>query len=220
MARELEARSGSGARTEHVLTMALEHVDGCTAAGVCVVAAHGRSHSVAATSEEVRLADDLQYGVGEGPVLEASLGVELIHSADLAAETRWPRWAPAVVARTPFRSALCVRLYTTERSFGALTLYATEADAFDATARAEAHGLAAHAALAIASAEHAEHLHRALDSRTTIAMALGILMERFDLTHDDAFAVLRRVSSHENRKLHEVAAELVATRLTPGRVAS
>lgn len=220
MARELQAQPGSEARTDHLVGMAVEHVDGCTDAGVCVTAQRRRAHSAAATSDRARRADELQYALGEGPVLEASLGAELVHCTDLTTETRWPRWAPAVVEECGFRSALCVRLYTWDRSFGALTLYSPDPDAFDETARAEAHALAAHAAIAIVSAQHAEHLHRALDTRTTIALALGMLMERFDLSHDDAFGVLRRVSSHENRKLHQVAAELVATRLTPGQAAS
>jgi AmiR/NasT family two-component response regulator len=44
---------------------------------------------------------------------------------------------------------------------------------------------------------------------------MGLLMERFSVDQDAAFAMLRRVSQHENRKLHEIAAELVATRELP-----
>jgi len=41
---------------------------------------------------------------------------------------------------------------------------------------------------------------------------MGLLMRRFSVDQDAAFAKLRRISQHENRKLHEIAAELVATR--------
>ena len=59
------------------------------------------------------------------------------------------------------------------------------------------------------------HLRAALVHRTDIGMAMGLLMERFSVDQDAAFAMLRRVSQHENRKLHEIAAELVATRELP-----
>jgi AmiR/NasT family two-component response regulator len=62
------------------------------------------------------------------------------------------------------------------------------------------------------------HLRAALVHRTDIGMAMGLLMERFSLDQAAAFAMLRRISQHENRKLHEIAAELVATRELPRSV--
>ena len=56
----------------------------------------------------------------------------------------------------------------------------------------------------------------ALDSRTLIGQAVGMIMERYDLDADRAFGVLRRVSQNSNRKLRDVAHELVTTRKTPG----
>jgi AmiR/NasT family two-component response regulator len=55
----------------------------------------------------------------------------------------------------------------------------------------------------------------AITNRTVIGRAEGILMERFGLTPDQAFAVLRRVSQRRNVKLNQVAEELVRTRVTP-----
>lgn len=40
-------------------------------------------------------------------------------------------------------------------------------------------------------------------------------MERFDLSADRAFAVLVRLVSHQNVKLHRVASQLVSTRTVP-----
>jgi AmiR/NasT family two-component response regulator len=53
-------------------------------------------------------------------------------------------------------------------------------------------------------------------NRTVIGRAEGILMERFDLQPAQAFAVLTRLSQHNNIRLHLVAAELVKTRTLPG----
>ena len=58
-------------------------------------------------------------------------------------------------------------------------------------------------------------LETAIVNRTVIGRAEGILMERFDISPDHAFAVLRRVSQHRNVKLNRIAEELVRTRETP-----
>jgi len=59
------------------------------------------------------------------------------------------------------------------------------------------------------------HLRAALVHRTDIGIAMGLLMERFGVDQDAAFAMVRRMSQVENRKLYDVAAELVATRASP-----
>jgi AmiR/NasT family two-component response regulator len=58
-------------------------------------------------------------------------------------------------------------------------------------------------------------LHVALDTRTVIGQAVGMLMERYNLEATAAFAVLKRVSMSANRKLRDVATELVIERELP-----
>ena len=70
-------------------------------------------------------------------------------------------------------------------------------------------------AIALAASQNAAHLELAIANRTVIGQAEGILMERFGITAEQAFAVLRRVSQHRNVKLNGVAEELVRTRETP-----
>lgn len=70
---------------------------------------------------------------------------------------------------------------------------------------------ASHAAIALAGAQQEQRLRTALDSRELIGQAQGILMERHKLTGAQAFTALTRVSSHTNRKLVEIAEELVST---------
>ncbi len=60
-----------------------------------------------------------------------------------------------------------------------------------------------------------EHLRRALITRSRIGIALGIAMERFALDEDTAFAYLSRISQTTNRKLADVAEEIVTTRTMP-----
>src|SRR4051812_15654781 len=54
------------------------------------------------------------------------------------------------------------------------------------------------------------HLRRALESRTLIGVATGLLAERYGCTSTQAWALLRRLSSHANVKIREVARGLVA----------
>jgi AmiR/NasT family two-component response regulator len=60
-----------------------------------------------------------------------------------------------------------------------------------------------------------EQLQQALDSRIAIEQAKGILAERYRLSVDDAFALLRRAARSNRLKLHAVAADVVASRETP-----
>ena len=60
-------------------------------------------------------------------------------------------------------------------------------------------------------------LEAALDSRTVIAQACGMVMERFDIDAVQAFALLTRLSSTQNVKLRDIATGLVRTRLLPAR---
>jgi len=60
-----------------------------------------------------------------------------------------------------------------------------------------------------------EQLTQAVQHRTTIGIAMGIVMERLGLDAHEAFAYLRRVSSHQNRKLYVIACEIATSRDLP-----
>jgi AmiR/NasT family two-component response regulator len=60
------------------------------------------------------------------------------------------------------------------------------------------------------------HLQTALEHRTVISEACGILMERFYLDREPAFALLQRLSSTRNLKLYAIAHEIVTTRKVEG----
>lgn len=59
------------------------------------------------------------------------------------------------------------------------------------------------------------HLRAALATNRTIAMAIGRLVERWSLPQEVAFAVLQRYSQDSNRKLRDIAADLMATGQLP-----
>ena len=69
----------------------------------------------------------------------------------------------------------------------------------------------------IVTREHAANLEVALHSSRTIGAAIGILMARHNVYEAEAFQMLRRASMDTNRKLREVADEVVLVGDVPGR---
>ena len=59
------------------------------------------------------------------------------------------------------------------------------------------------------------NLEIALNSSRTIGMAIGIVMERQKLTADDAFELLQSASKRTNRKVRDIAADIVFTGAVP-----
>jgi GAF domain-containing protein len=123
------------------------------------------------------------------------------------------------VAEAGIRSSLSLQLFTDPEgvvSLGALNLYSPRPRSFDADTRGEAVAFAAHAAIALQSAQAGAHLRSGLVTRTVIGQADGILMERLKITADRAFGVLSRLSPESNVKLRDVARHLVETGEIPG----
>jgi len=76
-------------------------------------------------------------------------------------------------------------------------------------------GTALHALEARLALRKSQDLAAGLEMRSIIGQAQGILMERERITADQAFDVLRRASQHLNRKLRDVAQQLVDTGESP-----
>jgi AmiR/NasT family two-component response regulator len=114
---------------------------------------------------------------------------------------------------------LSVPLLMHSSSVGVLSCYADHSQAFSPRSVADAEVLAVHAVVAVRSAQgegRADNLELALHSSRTIGAAVGILIERFRLTPDTAWARLRKWSQDLNRPVAALAAELVETGTVTG----
>ncbi|MCZ4498976.1 MAG: hypothetical protein JWQ74_1529 [Marmoricola sp.] len=205
--RELAALSVSDEDLEEtaegVVALACETLD-CDYAGLSVFRAGGSFETLGPTDPLVIEADQLQYQLREGPCVEAAWEEDTFLSQDLAGDARWPNWGPKAAA-LGFGSLLASRLSIGGQTIGALNLYAKSTRDYTADDRDTAVIFATHAAATIMSVRERDNLKQAVEGRTVIGQAQGILMARFNLDADRAFAVLRRFSQTQNVKLRAVA---------------
>lgn len=197
-----------------IVHVARDSVPGFDHVGISTLDKNGKVQTRAATSDLVLQLDQLQYELGEGPCIE-SLETSLVVSVPEAPhDQRWPRYLGAAV-KLGLRSQLAVKLFDDERTIGGLNLYSTTSDNIDPEAESIAELLGAHAAIAMGHATTRETLNEALQTRKVIGQAIGILMERYSMNEERAFAFLVRASSHANTKLRDIARELVDQRNAP-----
>lgn len=213
------ARAMSGSRDstdtlQQIAETAVTLIGSCDIAGVCVLR-DGEHDWCAHTHSHLQRLDDLQRELGEGPSVGELHTMDVISVPDLTDHEPWPAWGPAAVERAGMRSYLGYRLFTDTSSIGTLNLYAAEPGAFSDQDRLDAMVMAAHAAVALSATLRHEQMHTALSTRQLIGEATGILRARFDLTSEQAFSVLKRISSHHNVKLFAVAEHVVETGALP-----
>ncbi len=215
VARELQEEHGNVEGTLRAIAASAVHtVPDAEDCGISYVIGHSNVEPRAWTSELPRAVDLVQTEAGEGPCLDAVWSQKIVRVDDVAAESRWPRFAERAAA-LGVGSMLCFQLFVEGDRLGALNLYSRSAGSFDDESRDIGLVFASHAAVALAGAEHEQNLRAAMASRDVIGQAKGILMERYKLTADQAFGVLARVSQELNRKLGDIAREVSDTGAVP-----
>ena len=199
------------------LLVALAHsaIDGVDGASVSLIRT-GRFETIHATSEDVGEADGAQYASGRGPCIEA-VGGRRVHAVLTGSYDRWPDFVVAALAHG-FRAVLSIPLAVGDQPLGSLNLYSRAEGPFGAVDESAADVFADHAAVVLSNATAfvtAEivraQFEEALSTRDLIGKAQGILMARRGCDEDEAFDLLRQASRRRNRKLREIAAELVAS---------
>jgi GAF domain-containing protein len=155
--------------------LAVQDVEGCDAAALLIVRGRGVIETLAATGDDAKRVDEIEVELKEGPCWDAIKETQTVYIPDLTDAPRWPNWAPRVVEETGFRSVLAFQLFTDEDNVGALNLFSRTTDGFDKEDQDYGLALAAHISVAVRAAQQIETLSDALDSRSTIARAQGIL---------------------------------------------
>lgn len=219
LAESLADVEGVTETIDQIVSFAVEAID-TTYGGITLVKSGGRAYStVGATHQSVIEADRIQYELRQGPCVDAAQDSKIVVSSYLATDERWPEWGPKASA-LGFNSVLSAELHARGRRIGALNLYGTSEATFSPEDIALAALFARQGALALGYARSEEGLREALETRTVIGQAQGLLMERFEIDPDRAFATLRRYSQHHNIKLKALCRQLVETRALPAQDAS
>ncbi|WP_432936923.1 GAF and ANTAR domain-containing protein [Kribbella sp. CA-253562] len=208
LARELHHVDDPDDVLRDAVGAAMDLVSGAQA-GSATVLVGGRhvAHKAESGALPARV-DALMSEVGEGPCLDALYQRRIVRVDDMRQEDRWPRFAPRA-AELGALSMLAFPLFVKDDSLCALNLYADEPGAFTDESEHVGRLLAAQAAVAYSGAQRAENLLAAIETRDLIGQAVGLLMERYSITANRAFETLVRFSRQTNRKLRDVAAELV-----------
>src|SRR5947209_17402462 len=159
-------RLGSSASAWHVQQL-VDNVPGAQFAGISVVEARRKVTTQAWSDEIVLLCDRAQYETGQGPCLDSVYQEQTVRLPDMRGEQRWPEFARRAV-EYGIGSMLSLQLYVSGDNLGALNLHSTAPDAFNDESEHVGLLLAAHAAVAMASAQREEHLLRAMETRDLI----------------------------------------------------
>lgn len=172
-------------------------------------------HAVAASNDWAEQLDEMQYVEHEGPCIDAARTGLVLRVRDIGREPRWPSYMPRA-RDVGAASMVSIPMTVEAKTIGALNVYSRTVDAFRAEDVSVAEIIVGHASLAtqVAAALHghrslADQLRTAMASRAAIEQAKGIMMRSVGCGPDAAFERLVQQSQHENRKVREIAEELV-----------
>lgn len=210
----LDLRAPSDEASLHLLaqaaTSALSELAGCPLD--CAVSfVRPRVALTSGTSSGATGLAQWDQGSGDGPVSHALAG-HLGHlSNSYLADAEWPSYRHAL-SGAGYKSLLSVPLHLQPGSTSALTLVARQDNIFTpsvivaagAFGKLAANSYAAAAELRAVQAT-AHQLEAALQGRTTIDVACGLIMGQNRCSYEAAFHILAQASSHRNVKARVVA---------------
>jgi GAF domain-containing protein len=176
----------------------------------------GQPLTVSSSDDRAALLDETQYEGGEGPCLQSLHTSETVSVPDLTEEDRWPIYTKAAMQQG-LRCSLSLPLASQEQTLGAMNFYGFERPGMFSGAerqRYEVFAGQAAGALQIAALRHRDvelvnQLETALSSRSVIDQAIGVLMAQQRCTAEEAFDLLRAHSQNSQRKIREIAADLI-----------
>lgn len=216
LARAAAAESTFEETMHHLLESAVATIDTADFAGMTLIAEDGTPTTPFFTDDLSPHLDHAQYDAGRGPCVDAwREGRPVIVDTLDDAAPHFPEFERAA-RRVGVESTLGVPLRAGGRVIGALNLYAFAPTSFDDHDAAQVSAIAQAIGTAIANAaayweafELSQQLSEAMVNRAVIEQAKGVLMATTGTDADEAFELLRAQSQAENRKLRDIAKELV-----------
>jgi hypothetical protein len=213
--------ASDGAWSSTRLCAITRDVTGMSGAGVMLMSGELPRGSLCATDEVSGLIEELQYTMGEGPCVDAHHDSRVVHEPDLAdpADARWPAFTPrAVEAGVGAVFAFPLRVGTIR--LGALDLYRgapgplTDDQHVDGLVMAD---VIAHWVLDVQAdappGSLAEELELGADFHIVVQNAAGAVSVQLGVSITEALIRLRAHAFAHNRRLRDVADDVVNRRL-------
>ncbi|MFC3300856.1 GAF and ANTAR domain-containing protein [Arthrobacter agilis] len=173
--------------------------------------------TVASSNERARVLDELQAAFAEGPCITACEEQRTVHVADARQDERWGRYL-ARAAEHGVGSILAVPFALQSGARAALNVYSAEPGGFTPEDISAAEAFVAQTSQALMlsvrltqRSDSVSDLRSAMESRTAIDIAIGIIMAQNRCTQAEAFTILKSVSSSRNTKVRDIAASVVAS---------
>lgn len=189
-----------------------------TGAGLMVIDGDLSLSAVSWSDEPGRVLEVTQETLGRGPCVDSLVHDEIVTTADLGADGRWPEVAAAVVP-LGVRAVVGVPVHVDGDDVGSLNAYRSSAGEWTGeeidSVVAFAGVLEQLISVAVRAGRHeglVGQLQQALDSRVVIERAVGLLMGRRSIDAVEAFNLLRAAARRERRRVFELADELLGGR--------
>jgi GAF domain-containing protein len=207
----------------HVAEFAVRAIPGADGAGLTLLHP-GLPATIVASEDFVRVVDDIQYGLGQGPCITAAKEGITVRSGSLDADPQWPVFGPRV-GELGVHSVLSLPLITKSVVLGAMNVYAHKPNAFDDRAAELGELFSVPAAISAQNAraldsavQLTQQLEKALGSRAVIDQAIGILISRTGCSDAEGYDKLRDIGQTEHKKIAVVAQSMVAEAMRAARV--
>lgn len=191
--------------------------DGGEAALDCAVTLFRRRRAMTGmgNTDRARELNNIQQQLGQGPCLTALEEERTIVVPEALTDPRWPEFGQELAQRG-IRSVLAIPLVLDEGAAASINFFSEDQDFFseDLVANAQKYALHVQSALRLAvrlgvKQQRAEDLQDAMQARTTIDLAVGVIMGQQRCSQEAAFEVLSRAASARNQKVRSVAQEML-----------
>jgi len=207
---------------QRVTDLSVAAVDGADMVGITMIV-EGRQRTAVFTDDLAPEIDQAQYDSGAGPCVEAFESGEIREIESTVEEGPWPEFRRAAADHGIYSTLSCP-MTVNKQQVGAMNLYSRHQRAFGDQDRDVGVLFANQAAIVLANAQAywdarqlSARLGEAMEARSIIEQAKGILMSSQGCDDAEAFDLLVKASQRENMKLRDVARRIVDETVARGR---
>lgn len=198
-----------------VVTSSVELITNCVSASITLIE-RGQATTAAGSERRAFTLDAAQYAADDGPCLHSGRTEVVINVADLDVDPRWRAFSRTALDHG-IASSLSAPLIPGGRTRGSINAYGAVLNGFDRDDERILETLAGQASVIVANAhaywapfDFTRNLTSALETRSVIDQAKGVLMARHRVNGEEAFAQLCRWASDTDCSIRDAAEAVLA----------